>query len=164
MGYVLGAGFLLLVHWFLCCGGDWLGWRSPRSHLNPPYHEPAHCRPEIPLCESHAGRHLLVVRLRSVEGAAVLRWLPQGHRVHPGEICAHRGEDGRLVRLQALHQRPLLRRLARQALSGCPGRAQSPVNPLGDPGVSFWLIPHGFSFAWLRVHPKFSSWTRRSQR
>ena len=57
-------------------------------------------------------RALLVVRLRPLGGTAVLRWVAQRHQPSTDQGGNHRGQDGRLVRLQTFRHNRVLRRLA----------------------------------------------------
>src|SRR5208283_1169870 len=86
-----------------------IGTRGPNT--GPPIpkeHEQPQRPPKGPLCEEHRARSLFLVRMRLLQEPAVLRRLPQGHGLRPGQGRARRDEDRRLVRLQAHEERGLL--------------------------------------------------------
>ena len=76
---------------------------------------------KVPLVQKTEAGHVLVVRLRTFKRPAVLRRLAQGHRPRAEEGGDHRGQNGRLVRLQAFAERAVLRRDARQAVMAAAG-------------------------------------------
>ncbi len=73
------------------------------------YARTSHC-PKISVCSTHGTRHVLVVRLRPVQEPAVLRRLAQRHRVHTEKSGHYRGQNRRVVRVQAFEERAVLRR------------------------------------------------------
>jgi len=78
-------------------------------------HERTDYCPKISICSKSRAGHLLVMRVRRVEEATVLRRLAQRHRPRAAQSGYRRSENRRVVRLQALEERRVLRWQSQQS-------------------------------------------------
>ena len=90
------------------CGEAWLATEGGRSRKQ--MSETSNRGPAADADQRRCRRELLVVRLRTLEVAAVLRWLAQGHRIPPAGVEGGRERGGLVLRLQAVAAPAALRR------------------------------------------------------
>src|SRR5271166_2893889 len=98
------------------------------------WHDDVDCRPEGALRPGgRGGQDLLLVRLRPLGQPAVLRRLAQGGRPRAHAVRGPEERDRLSLRLQAVEERPLLRRDPPEPVSGRPEPLATGLNRNSEP-------------------------------
>src|SRR5262249_51200088 len=81
-------------------------------------------------CRSTGRQEVFLVRMRQECQSAVLRRVPQGHGIHPGDVPGRKGSHVVFLRLQTHRRRTAVRWNSRETVNAFGGSEVSVTRPL----------------------------------